>query len=264
MIFLPVVGPRLIAPHLLHAHNAGGAVCSSGIPGVESSDGLACCPSECSSCDTCGSRRLTYYGNNDSSSNDSSSECGGRRRLTVKGGESSRDLTENYCGVLRRRRLTYYGGGSDSSDSSDSGDYEDYCECGSSNNEYRRLRGLAGSSSDSGDSSCNCGAGRRLTYYGGDSSDSQDDCNCECECECECTPEVPEIPEPSCCADEIINNGKPCDVTGSAPCFYGRCFGHSPHVCFLVVIPHHVHSLNANNTPLPSNSAHLFGTLPKR
>ena len=214
--------PLISRLNALFPHAGGSKTCSNGIPGIESSDGLACCPSECDSCDVCSSRRLNY----DSSSDDSGSGCGGRRRLTVRGSDSSksRDLTENYCGVLSRRRLTNY----DSSDSKDSGGYEDYCECGSGSSGYRRLRGLTYDSSDSGDS-CNCGAGRRLTYYyggGGDSSDSgdgNDDCNCECECECECTPEVPEVPEPVCCASES------CDVTGSAPCFFGKCFGARPH-----------------------------------
>lgn len=90
-------------------------MCSNGVTGVESSDGKACCPSECGSCSTgCGRRRL---GGRDSS--DDNTVCGTRKR---------------------RRRLTY---GHDDSNDSDDG-YEEYCDC----NTRRALR--SGSSSDSG------------------------------------------------------------------------------------------------------------------
>ncbi|CAN0440313.1 unnamed protein product, partial [Ectocarpus fasciculatus] len=98
-------------------------MCGNGITGVESSDGKACCPSECGSCATgCDRRRLS---GDSSDSNSSGTACGTRKR---------------------RRRLTY--GHDDSSDSSDG--YEDYCDC----NTRRALR--SGSSSDSGDSECEC------------------------------------------------------------------------------------------------------------
>lgn len=236
-VFTPPPPPLLPHSRFYSARSfTGSSMCSNGIPGVESSNGLACCPSGCDVCnvDCKSSRRLSGGGSSDSS-DDNGSGCGGKRRLSIAGGGSassdSGDLTDNYCGVLSRRRLTYYGGngsGSESgSESNDSGDFEDYCDCDSGGSSRRRLRGLTwygdSGSSDSGDS-CNCGAGRRLTYYGGDpgdsggSGDSGDDCNCECECECECVPEVPE--EPSCCADDIIETGDPCDVTGAAPCYF--------------------------------------------
>eukprot|EP00903_Cladosiphon_okamuranus_P018887 g17370.t1 len=170
-----------------------GSTCSNGISGVESYDGLACCPSECDSCNYCGYRRLTVQGE--------------------ESGESSRELTYNQCGYRRQRRLTwwYYRGDKDSGD-----DYDEYCEC--SKNDYRRDRALTywwwgnkgWDKGDYGGDSCDCGYGRRLGWYKGDSSD--DDCNCECECKCE--------PEPLCCAEEIIKSGDPCDETGSAPCFF--------------------------------------------
>eukprot|EP00903_Cladosiphon_okamuranus_P015061 g13934.t1 len=193
----------------------GGSFCTSNIPdglgqilgeipGVPSLDGLACCSPECESCGLCGDRRLTFGSSSDSSDD----KCGGRRRLTMKGGESSRELTSNFCGVRRRRNLLFFGGSSDSSSSDDSSD--DFCDCSSGRNDDRRLRGLLFfGGKDSSDDSCDCGVGRRLTF--GDSS-SSDDCDCECECECECAP------EPSCCEEDILDLGELCNVIGAAPC----------------------------------------------
>lgn len=93
-------------------------MCSNGMTGIESSDGKACCPSECGSCSTgCGRRRLSRGDGSDSSDN-SGTACGTRKR---------------------RRRLTY--GHDDSNDG-----YEDYCDC----TLRRSLR--SGSSADSWDS----------------------------------------------------------------------------------------------------------------
>ena len=212
------------------------------VGGIESSDGLACCPSECGVCETgCKSDKHPSYtwgtsGSHDyGSGSDSSSDSGdsgwwGKRRLTIKDSASgdssdSGDYTNNGCGVKRRRRLTW-----SSSDSSDSGDGSgDYCDCGpgyvggdSSDSGDRRRRGLTwgSESKDSSDDGCDCGNGRRLTYDKYDSS-SSDDCDCNCECECECVPEEVPEPEPSCCADDIVVDGERCDVVGTAPCFLG-------------------------------------------
>eukprot|EP00903_Cladosiphon_okamuranus_P016837 g15527.t1 len=175
----------------------------SEIPGVPSLDGLACCSPECETCGLCGDRRLILDSFDD--------KCRGRRRLTMKGGESSRELTGNFCGVRRRRNLLFFGGSSDSSSSDDSSD--DFCDCSSGRNDDRRLRGLLlFGGKDSSDDSCDCGRGRRL-FLKGDSS-SSDDCDCECECECECAP------EPSCCEEDIIEFGELCNVIGIAPCSF--------------------------------------------
>lgn len=187
----------------------GGLVCSNGIPGVESSNGIACCPPECGECEIdCGSSRRLSEDNSG----------GSKRRLTLTNSGDSSDsseLTDSLCGIYRRRRLTY--SRDSSSDSEDSGHSDVYCDCGSSR------RSLTwGQSSDSKDS-CDCGLGRRLTSDSHDSngsSDSDDDCNCECECECEPDP-TPE-PEFECCATTIANTGEKCDVVGTAPCALGE------------------------------------------
>jgi len=185
--------------------NPGGlGVCSNGFPGVQSFDGLACCPAECGSCDTCGTRRLTFEDSD-------SDECFGKRRNLVvdkvdrslTGGSDSFDFptassdsfdavpeVPDLCGVLRKRRRLTLGSvdsfdlGSGSSDSIDGG-FEDFCDCGipdlgssASLDASASVDSLdVGGSTDSVDGLLGGFTRRRdLTFL--ESSDSGDGCDC--------------------------------------------------------------------------------------